>query len=54
MKLQRAERRETQEAQRKIDNEEVSDEEEAEMSEEEGQFGVESFWCSNLAHFNIQ
>ena len=38
MKLKRAERRELQEAQRKIDNEEITDEEEAEMTEAEGTY----------------
>ena len=36
MKLQRAEHRKIQESQRRLDNEELSEEEEAELTDEEG------------------
>ena len=49
MKEKRAETRQTQESQRKLDNEEISEEEEEEMTDEEG-MAFNNFLEGNRGH----
>ena len=49
MKEKRAETRQTQESQRKLDNEEISEEEEEEMTDEEG-MAFNIFFEGNRGH----